>query len=71
MVADRRQALEFGEREPGDGRIIAVLGQAQADPFGQQVRRPPARNEEAAVLALEQRGIVAFVLIRHEVAGNR
>ena len=58
-LADLGDMLEHRQREAGRGRIIAVLGQADAEPVGQRVGRERARHPPAAVVALDQWRIAA------------
>ena len=60
VLAGLRQMLRSTDSaKPGDGRIVAVLGQIDAEPLGQRIGRDRARDQQAAVLALDERGVVA------------
>ena len=50
------RCAERGEREAGDGRVVAVLGQVDAEPLGQRVGRHRARDQQRAVVALDHIG---------------
>ena len=68
MIADAGQALELGERESRDRRIIAVIGKGDADFFRQCIGREPARHQQTAVVTLDQRRIGVDVVVRCEIA---
>ena len=70
VVTDAWQTLELREREPRHGCIITILGQRETDAFGKRIGRKPARHEQAAVLALDQRRIGIDVAIRSEIPCN-
>jgi uncharacterized protein YcfJ len=68
--ADLGQMLQHRQGETGDGGIIPVLGQLDAEPIGQHVGGNRARNPPAAVVALDQGWIGVDVHVGDELAGQ-
>ena len=65
------RCLSTDKAKPRDGRIIAVGGQVHAEAVGQQVGARGSRDEPAAVVALDQRRLLALFDIVGEGAGKR
>src|SRR4051812_2790607 len=47
------QMPEHGEREPGHGGVITVLGQIDAEPLGKRIDRHLAGDEQRAIITLD------------------
>ena len=63
--------LEHRQSEAGHGRIVAVAGQVHAEPVGEQVGAPRPRHQPAAVLAFDERRLLALLDVVREGAGKR
>jgi hypothetical protein len=54
----------------GGRRIVAILGQLDAEPLGQRIGRQRAGDQPAAIGALDQRRVGPEILVGGEIAGD-
>ncbi len=64
MLQDRKDVARRG-------RIVAVFAEFDAEPLGHLVGGHRSRDEQAAVVALDDEGFAADILVRREFAGDR
>ena len=63
------QVTQHREREPGDGGVIAILGQHDVEPFGERIGGHMPRHQQRAVVALDDRRRLVGVGIDSYVRG--
>ncbi|PAV66704.1 hypothetical protein WR25_19060 [Diploscapter pachys] len=66
-----QQFVDAAAVETGDGRVIAILGQVDAQPFGERVGRHRTGNQQRSVVAHHHGGGLVGIGIARELAGDR